>query len=64
VNKIKRVKRSAILLDCTRHSGRVQQMTVILRYVDTETWCVEEHFGGFVAAEKTTACANSDVKKY
>jgi hypothetical protein len=37
VNRIKCVKYFAILLDCTRDSGRVEQMTFILTYVDTVT---------------------------
>jgi hypothetical protein len=42
------VKR-VILLDCTRDTGRVEHMTIILIYVDKETGSIEEHFVGFVA---------------
>jgi hypothetical protein len=60
VNKIKRVKHFA-MLDCTRDAGRVEQMTIILRYVDTETGCIEEHFVGFIAVQETTAATLTDT---
>jgi hypothetical protein len=55
VNKIKRVKYFAILLDCTGDAGRVEQMSIIVRYDDTETGYIGEHFVGFTAVQETTA---------
>jgi hypothetical protein len=43
LNKIRYVRYFAILLDCARDAGHVQQMTFLLRYVVTETGCSEEH---------------------
>jgi hypothetical protein len=61
VNKIKRVKYFAILLDCTRGAGCVEQMTIILRYADTQTGCIEEHFVGFIPVHETFATALTDT---
>jgi hypothetical protein len=62
VNKIKLFsKYFAILLDCTRDAGRVDQMTIIPRYVGTETGCIEEHFARFTAIQETTAAALTDA---
>jgi predicted esterase len=36
-------------------------MTIILRYVDTETGCIEEHFVGFIAVQETTAAKLTDA---
>jgi hypothetical protein len=56
-----KIKYFAILLDCIRDAGRVRQMTIILRYVDTETVCIEEHFVGFVAVQETTVATLMDT---
>jgi hypothetical protein len=42
-------------LDFTRDAGRVEQMTIIRRYVDTETGCIEKYFVGLTALQETTA---------
>jgi hypothetical protein len=57
VNKIKCVKYSAILLHCTEDADLVERKAIILRYDDTETGCIEEHFVGFIAVQETTAAA-------
>jgi hypothetical protein len=43
------------LLDCTRDAGGVEQMTIILRYIDTETGFIKEHSVRFIAVQETTA---------
>jgi hypothetical protein len=50
-----------MLLDCTRDAGCIEQMTIILRYVDTETGCTEEHSVGFIAVWETTAATLTDT---
>jgi hypothetical protein len=60
-NKTKRVKYCTILLYCTRDAGRVEQMTAILRYVGTQTECIEENFVGFIAVEEKTAVSLTDT---
>lgn len=47
--KILKNKYYAIILDCTRDIGRVEQLSVILRTTNMETATIEEHFMGFVA---------------
>jgi hypothetical protein len=58
---MKRVKYFYILLDCTRDADRVGQMTIILRYVDTETRYIEEHYVGFAAVQETIAATLTDT---
>jgi hypothetical protein len=55
VNKIKHVQYFGVLVDCTGDAGLVEHMSIILRYVDTETGFIEEHFVGFVAVQEKTA---------
>jgi hypothetical protein len=45
----------SIILDCTRDISRVEQLSVILRFINKDTADIEEHFVGFLAVEKTTA---------
>ncbi|GBP69990.1 52 kDa repressor of the inhibitor of the protein kinase [Eumeta japonica] len=56
VIKKNRLKKQSIilLLDCTRDCNRVEQMSVILRFCDTSTGTIVEHFMGFLAVTKTT----------
>jgi hypothetical protein len=61
LNTVKRIKYFAILLDCTRDAGRVEQMAIILRYVNTEKGCIEEHFVGFMAVQETAAATFPDT---
>jgi hypothetical protein len=63
VNKIERVKYFAILLDCIGDAGLVELITIILRYVDTETGCVEEYFVGFIAVQETTTLTDTILKE-
>jgi hypothetical protein len=61
MNKIKHLKHFAILLDCTRDAGCVENTTVILRYFDTETGFIEEHSFGFIAVQEITAATLTDT---
>jgi hypothetical protein len=60
-NKIKRVTYFTILLDCTIDAGRVEQMTIILRYVDTKTGCLDDQNAGFITVQETTAATLPDT---
>jgi len=53
IGQIKKAKYYAIMLDCTRDISRVEQMSIILRYVNTSTGNIEEHFLGFLAVSET-----------
>ncbi|KAF0749388.1 zinc finger MYM-type protein 5-like [Aphis craccivora] len=52
--KVKLVKYYAFMLDCTRDISRVEQMSIILRFCNTSTGDIEEHFIGFIAVDSTT----------
>jgi hypothetical protein len=60
VNKIKRLKYFATLLDCTVDAGPVE-LNIILRYVDTETGCIEENFVGFIPVQETSPATLTDA---
>jgi hypothetical protein len=49
-----------ILLDCARDAGSVEEMTIILRFTDTETGCIREHIVEFTALQVTTAATLTD----
>lgn len=55
VAKIIKNKYYSIILDCTRDVSRVEQLSIIIRFFNTNTAHIEEHFIGFLAVEKTTA---------
>ncbi|KAJ0182100.1 hypothetical protein K1T71_002822 [Dendrolimus kikuchii] len=55
VEKIINNKYYSIILDCTRDVSRVEQLSIIIRFLNTKTAEIEEHFIGFIAVEKTTA---------
>lgn len=48
ISKVKLVKYYAFMLDCTRDISRVEQMSIILRFCNTSTGDIEEHFIGFI----------------
>ncbi|CAG4962562.1 unnamed protein product [Parnassius apollo] len=53
IHRVKQAKYYAILLDCTRDVSRVEQMSIILRFCNSSTGVIEEHFVGFISIEKT-----------
>nr|XP_026494845.1 zinc finger MYM-type protein 1-like [Vanessa tameamea] len=55
VGKIIHNKYYCIILDCTRDVSCVEQLSIIIRFFNTKTAEIEEHFIGFIAVEKTTA---------
>lgn len=55
VEKIINNKYYSIILDCTLDVSRVEQLSIIIRFFNTKTAEIEEHFIGFIAVEKTTA---------
>ncbi|XP_050529651.1 uncharacterized protein LOC126899133 isoform X2 [Daktulosphaira vitifoliae] len=54
ISKVKLVKYYAFMLDCTRDISRVEQMSIILRFCNTSTGDIEEHFIGFIVVDSTT----------
>ena len=51
----------SIILDCTPDISHVEQMTVIVRFVDTSDKCkVREHFLGFLPLTKTTGASMTE----
>ncbi|GFV16842.1 zinc finger MYM-type protein 1 [Trichonephila clavipes] len=54
IHIVKQTKYYAFLLDCTRDVSRVEQMSIILRFCDSSTGAIEEHFVGFIAFTETT----------
>lgn len=54
IRKLKEAKYYSFLLDCTRDCSKVEQMSVILRFCNTSTGTIEEHFIGFLAVSETT----------
>ncbi|XP_029442214.1 LOW QUALITY PROTEIN: zinc finger MYM-type protein 1-like [Rhinatrema bivittatum] len=58
----------SIILDCTPDVGHVEQMTMILRFVDTtsdpdnsQPVTIKEHFLGFVPLQETTGAVMADT---
>ncbi|XP_074926075.1 zinc finger MYM-type protein 1-like [Chelonoidis abingdonii] len=60
----------SIILDCTPDAGHVEQMTMIIRFVDratseteneTESVCIKEHFFGFVSLMETTGAGMTET---
>ncbi|GFW02985.1 TTF-type domain-containing protein [Trichonephila clavipes] len=54
IHRVKQAKYYAFLLDCTRDVSRVEQMSIILRFCNSSTGAIEEHFVGFIAFAETT----------
>ncbi|GFV73762.1 zinc finger MYM-type protein 1 [Trichonephila clavipes] len=54
IHRVKQAKHYAFLLDCTRDGSRVEQMSIILRFCNSSTGALEEHFVGFIAFAETT----------
>ncbi|GFW91513.1 zinc finger MYM-type protein 1 [Trichonephila clavipes] len=54
IHRVKQAKYYAFLLDCTRDVSRVEQMSIILRFCNSSTGTIEEHFVGFIAFVETT----------
>ncbi|GBP51838.1 Zinc finger MYM-type protein 1 [Eumeta japonica] len=54
IQRVKQAKYYAILLNCTRDVSRVEQMSIILRFCNTSTGAIEEHFVGFISVAETT----------
>ncbi|CAG4956026.1 unnamed protein product [Parnassius apollo] len=54
IHRVKQAKYCAILLDCTGDVSRVEQMSIILRFCNSSTGVIEEHFVGFIAVTEKT----------
>ncbi|GFX99336.1 zinc finger MYM-type protein 1 [Trichonephila clavipes] len=54
IHRVKQAKCYAFLLDCTRDASRVEQMSIILKFCNSSTGAIEEHFFGFIAFAETT----------
>ncbi|GFW81322.1 TTF-type domain-containing protein [Trichonephila clavipes] len=54
IHRVKQAKCYAFLLDCTRDVSRVEEMSIILRFCNSSTGAIEEHFVGFIAFAETT----------
>ncbi|GFV07580.1 TTF-type domain-containing protein [Trichonephila clavipes] len=54
IHRVKQAKYYAFLLDCTRDVSRVEQMSIILKFCNSSTGAIEEHFVGFIAFAETT----------
>ncbi|GFX20393.1 zinc finger MYM-type protein 1 [Trichonephila clavipes] len=54
IHRVKQAKYYSFLLDCTRVVSRVEQMSIILRFCNSSTGAIEEHFVGFIAFAETT----------
>jgi hypothetical protein len=54
IKKIKESKCFAVILDCTPDISHQEQMSLIIRYVDTSSDCIEESFLGFLDIDDTT----------
>lgn len=54
IQRVKQAKYYAFMLDCTRDVSRVEQMSIILRFCNSSTGEIEEHFIEFIAVAETT----------
>lgn len=54
LKRVQEAKHYSIILDCTRDVSCIEQMSLVLRYVDVKSGNIEEHFVGFLPVEKTT----------
>ncbi|GFX79960.1 zinc finger MYM-type protein 1 [Trichonephila clavipes] len=53
IHRVKQAKYYAFLLNCTRDISRVEQMSIILRFCNSSTGAIEEHFVGFIDLTET-----------
>ncbi|XP_065667807.1 zinc finger MYM-type protein 1-like [Hydra vulgaris] len=63
LSKFKMVKYFSIIADCTQDVSKVEQMSIVLRFVQMENAEVKvcEHFIDFIPVEQTTGAALTDV---